>query len=1096
MTKNQNNLLFDKLNGFISKHYKNQLLKGGIFLIATLVFFMLLFSVIEYFSSFGSNIRSVLFWTYLILNFIILIKFILLPIFHLFRIGKTLKYTEAAKIIGQHFPEIDDKILNILQLNELSEDDNILIKASIKQKTESISSFSFKSVVNFSENKKYLIWVVVPIIVLLSFLLTGNEKIITEGSSRIIDYNTNYINVTSFTFNIKNEKLEVIQNDDFVVELEVLGNDIPNYIYIEIDGNRFSMIKNSISDFEYTFKSNVIDQEFKFYADGNSSEIYTLKTIMIPSILEFEINLDFPKYTSYKTEIIENIGDLTVLEGTKIQWIFQLKNTDSLYFTKKNKTTKYHIQNNNLSIEKIADINSQYSLTLINKNISKKNNYTILVIKDEFPKISLESKLDSLNNQLFLSGEISDDFATSKLDFVYSIKSIDSSYSIRENIKINQKSKENYYHYLDINLLNLNSSDEINYYFEVWDNDGTNGSKKTKSFLGKYKELSLEELKNKRDTEDKKIKENLNETINIAKEIQEEITDLKKDLINKKNLGWEEKNKVENIINKQKFLEEKIQKNNKNNSNNNKNQEKLNSKILDKQKKLEELMNKVLDEESKKLMEDLKKLLDEMNKKDMKEVLDKIEQNNSDLEKELDRNLELYKELEFEQKLDETINKIDELKEQQKELKNNTENKKSDSKDLLEEQKKLQQKLEDLNKDLEKLEKNNSELESKKDLPNIEEEQKEISEKMEESKNSLEKKQKKMSLEKQKLVIEELEKMSKKMKELQASNSESKPVEDMETLRQILENLITLSFNQEELINSISTLPKNSNSIVKYIQKQKKLSDDCLIIEDSLLALSKRVIQIESFINKEINSINFNIEKSINLLEERKIDIGVSKQQFVMTSLNNLALMLSETLEQMQMDMANKMPGTKQCNKPGSSSKPSLKELKKMQKKLMNEMKGKKGDKGETGKKNSKEGKSRSLMQMAQNQEKIRQRLQEIRDDIGENGEKGNIDRIIEKMEENETDILNNLITEETLLRQEEILTKLLEAEESQRERGEEEKRESQEWKYEIKNESTDYLEFIKKIKNQEELLKTTPVQLNPYFKEKVNKYFNNISDE
>ena len=37
-------------------------------------------------------------------------------------------------------------------------------------------------------------------------------------------------------------------------------------------------------------------------------------------------------------------------------------------------------------------------------------------------------------------------------------------------------------------------------------------------------------------------------------------------------------------------------------------------------------------------------------------------------------------------------------------------------------------------------------------------------------------------------------------------------------------------------------------------------------------------------------------------------------------------------------------------------------------------------------------------------------------------------------MEENETDILNNKISSETLLRQEEILTKLLEAEESQRE--------------------------------------------------------------
>jgi hypothetical protein len=205
----------------------------------------------------------------------------------------------------------------------------------------------------------------------------------------------------------------------------------------------------------------------------------------------------------------------------------------------------------------------------------------------------------------------------------------------------------------------------------------------------------------------------------------------------------------------------------------------------------------------------------------------------------------------------------------------------------------------------------------------------------------------------------------------------------------------------------------------------------------------------------------------------------------------------------MQMDLANKKPGTKQCNKPGSGTKPSLKELKKMQeqlKKKMKEQKGKKGEKGKKGKKNGKEpsseGNSKALMQLAQQQQKIRQRLQELRDEIGINGEKGNIDRILEKMEENETDILNNNITNETLLRQEEILSKLLEAEEAQREKGEEEKRESIEWNYEIENSNSNYLEYIKKKKEQEELLKTTPIQLNPFYKEKVNQYFNDLTDE
>ena len=126
----------------------------------------------------------------------------------------------------------------------------------------------------------------------------------------------------------------------------------------------------------------------------------------------------------------------------------------------------------------------------------------------------------------------------------------------------------------------------------------------------------------------------------------------------------------------------------------------------------------------------------------------------------------------------------------------------------------------------------------------------------------------------------------------------------------------------------------------------------------------------------------------------------------------------------------------------------------------------------------------------------IRLRLQELRDEIGKSGNKGNIDKIIEEMEKNETDILNNNITEETILRQQEILTRLLEAEESQRERDEEKERESVQWDYEIDNKSDDYIEYIQKKKNQEELIKTTPIQLNKFYKEKVNKYFKNITNQ
>ena len=86
-----------------------------------------------------------MFWSYIIINLIVFGKFIAVPLLNLFDIGKTLDYKHAAKIIGQHFPEIDDKLVNLIELAEISDSDNKLITASIKQKINNLSPFLLKA---------------------------------------------------------------------------------------------------------------------------------------------------------------------------------------------------------------------------------------------------------------------------------------------------------------------------------------------------------------------------------------------------------------------------------------------------------------------------------------------------------------------------------------------------------------------------------------------------------------------------------------------------------------------------------------------------------------------------------------------------------------------------------------------------------------------------------------------------------------------------------------------------------------------------------------------------------------------------------------
>ena len=215
------------------------------------------------------------------------------------------------------------------------------------------------------------------------------------------------------------------------------------------------------------------------------------------------------------------------------------------------------------------------------------------------------------------------------------------------------------------------------------------------------------------------------------------------------------------------------------------------------------------------------------------------------------------------------------------------------------------------------------------------------------------------------------------------------------------------------------------------------------------------------------------MEKAVELMEERASGKASERQQFAMTSANNLALLLSETLRQMQQQMSQQSDSEskKMCNKPNSTGGQSMNELKQMQEQLKKQMEEMiKNQKGQGNKGDGKKKMSKELAQMASQQEMIRKRMQEIREELsGDQQAKKSIDKMLKQMEETETDIVNRNITKQTLLRQQEIISKLLETEKAHREREKDQQRQSSEWLQEITNRIINpFEEYQKKRKNKE----------------------------
>ena len=322
----------------------------------------------------------------------------------------------------------------------------------------------------------------------------------------------------------------------------------------------------------------------------------------------------------------------------------------------------------------------------------------------------------------------------------------------------------------------------------------------------------------------------------------------------------------------------------------------------------------------------------------------------------------------------------------------------------------------------------------------------------------------------------------------------------MNALRALLENLIRFSFNQEGLMQELKTIDVNNPKFTKLSQRQRELKDDAKVLEDSLFALSKRVPQISNAVNTEIAVINEKTANTIGLLQDRMVPQARSEQQYVMTSVNNLALLLTDAFDQMQQQMKQQKEqkgSSGNCKKPGKGKpSPSAEKMRKMQRQLNEQMKALKQkldgqQKGEgQGKKPG--GMSEELARLAAQQEALRNELQELSNQENKDGtgSLGNLGKVAKQMEETEKDIVNRKITQETLRRQEEILTRLLESEKAEREREQDQKRQSNEGNDAIFRNPGQFEEY-KKLKMKEiELLKTIPPGFNAFYKNLVNYYF------
>ena len=1109
-TNSNYNILISKLDRFIRKYYINKLIRGSLYTLGLVLALFLLFNILEYNYYFGTGVRKLLFGSFILASLGALAYWVIVPLTKYFKLGKTISHEQAANIIGDHFQGVEDRLLNILQLKKQAEgSDHIdLIEASIDQKTQLITPIPFRTAIDLRKNRKYLKYALPPMLLFLVILFAA-PSIIKDGTHRLINNNKEFEREAPFRFVLQEEDPSVVQFDDYKVNIKIEGEVLPNEAFIEVDNFQYRLQKEDVDSYSYTIRNVQKDTPFRIFSGSVSSTENLLKVLAKPNLANFNVSLDYPGYTGRKDEVLDNLGDLVLPEGTNVKWNFSTLNTEevSLKFASKNIIEKAEQKgDDSFSYKKRIRNNDFYKVFIANENVPKGDSvsYSLNVIKDQYPTISVEQFVDSLEKSIiFFVGNASDDFGLNSLTFNYNITKANGSQMPLQTIKLSDpSSRETQYDYtFDVRELGLKPGENVSYYFETKDNDAVNGSKSAKTGIMSFEKPSIEELKEIEDQNEEEIKDNLSESLKDMEKLRENYRKMREKLLQERELDWQDKKDLEKLLEEQKEIQEKLEKAKEKFQENLQNQEEMeqqNEEIQEKQEKLEELFEEAMDPEKQELMEKIQELLQELEKESALEMMEQMEMNNEANEKEMERLLELYKSLELEKEVMDQIEALEKLAEEQEQLAEETEKETKSDEELQAEQEKLNEKMEELKEEMEEIEKKNEELKKPKNLGDQNEEMMEdIQQDMENSSDQMKESDNKGASKSQKSAAQKMKEMAGSLQSNMQSGEQEQQAEDIKMIRQLLENLVSLSFDQEDLVNDLARTRTVTPRYVELVQEQFKLKDDFKLVEDSLTALANRNDKIESFVLEKVAEVKLNMKESLTELEARKKPDAADNQRRTMKNVNDLALMLAESMSSMQEQMGASMPGSQMCNKPGGKGagkdgKVPMDKISKGSQGMEEMMKGM-SDQMKQGNKPS----SKDFAQAAARQAAMRKALQDMQKDAKEQGRgTKELEAIIEEMDKIETDLVNKRLDSEMLKRQQDITTRLLEAEKAERQREFDNKRKAETASEKKREFPPSLQEYIKKREAELEMYKTVSPALRPYYKYLVDEYYKALKGE
>ncbi len=1054
---------------------------GAVWLIGTLIILWVAFASLEWLFWLPTVVRWVFASVALVLVAAVVGYGIVMPLLRHMGFLSGREEHQIARQVGRTYPEVGDRLLNLLQLADgnHSSSPEPFVDQAVQKLGEPIQDVDFARIASWNSTLKWSRFVAVPTLLLLVLLVAAPGPFL-EATYRVTHPGEQFERPAPYALVVTPGDAELVIGEDLTVFLSISGLQPEEAPLIEVlvDGEMRSRFVNLSENLEgqlfHTWANIRYPFRYRMTTPLVTTPWYEVTLVERPLVQQLNVRLDYPRYSRIPSQVLDtNVGDVAALTGTMVRVTSSLAGADvdsARVVFDSGRSVDLAIDGRTASGAFRVIGNDTYHIELVSPdgipNLDPIT-YRVQSVADATPSASLLSPgaLVDLSDDMRVPilVHITDDFGFSRMALHYRLS--DSRFGSVSETFTTADLNIPYAYLLDQEIpfewdvddqtpLDPVPGDVIDYYIEVWDNDAVNGAKSAQTRVYQLRMPSLAERFEALDQAEDDTEQSLEDLLQEADEAREQFQELKEELLENPEAGFHEERLLEQLQDKQEQLEESVDaiaERMEELAEEMQNNDMVSEQTMNMFEELQDVVEEVRTPELMEALEQLQNAMENMDLNEMQDALEKFEFSEDMYQDRLERTLDLFKQFRVQQDMEEVEQRAEELAETEDQLAEETaklQNEQSEeaSGDNQQRNEELAQEQEQAAEDMQALEEKMEEvLERMQELDNMPSEDmqdlledtqdQEMSEQMQENAEQLRENELQQAQQQQQDMSQQLNQMSSQMNQMQMNMQGAQMQMNIAAIRAALEDVLTLSEDQERLRLHVLGLATDSPLLRDAAQQQVELSEGLAITSDSLQAIAREIPQMTRDVQQRAGDALREMSESTGALTERAARRAAGHQRGAMTNLNELALLLSELLDQ-QMNGS----GAGQSNQSMEQMMEQLQQMGQQQQQinqqiqqLLNDMQGSRLT----------QDMMERLRQMGAQQEQIRNELRQLnRNRDARNRMLGDLNRVADQMMETIEELQQNRVSRRTVQRQQQILTRLLEASRSLEQRGEDDKRE------------------------------------------------------